>query len=81
VSTAKTAAPTGIPKCCTVSQLVERTGLSRATISRALSRGELEHYRMGSRAVIPESAVVAWLEANRISRRPRRHRSTEEQQP
>jgi excisionase family DNA binding protein len=70
-----------LPQCFNVAQLVERTGLSRATISRALSRGELEHYRMGSRAVIPESAAVAWLEANRISQRQRRSHSNEKQQP
>jgi excisionase family DNA binding protein len=78
MSITKTAATTGIPKCCSVSQLVERTGLSRATISRALSHGELEHYRVGSRAVIPESAVIAWLESKRIGRRPRFRRQPEE---
>jgi hypothetical protein len=42
-----------------------------------LSRGDIEHYRIGSRAVIPESAAVAWLESQRISKSPKlRNRPT-----
>jgi hypothetical protein len=46
-------------------------GLSRRPSTAALSSGELEHYRVGSRALIPEPSAVAWLEARRIGRRPR----------
>jgi excisionase family DNA binding protein len=60
-----------LPKCYSVAQLCERTGLSRATVSRALNCGDLEHYRMGSRVLIPELAAVAWLERHRIGRLPR----------
>ena len=59
-----------LPQCYSVAQLCDRTGLSRATVSRALSRGELEHYRIGSRAVIPAPAVMLWLERNKVGRRP-----------
>lgn len=54
-----------------IASLAERLGLSRRTITAALSSGDLEHYRVGSRALIPESAAVAWLESKRISKRPR----------
>jgi hypothetical protein len=43
----------------------------RTTVSQALSRGDLEHYRVGSRVVIPEPAVLSWLESHRISKRPK----------
>ena len=33
--------------------------------------GDLEHYRIGGRAVIAEADAVAWLESHRISKRPR----------
>jgi excisionase family DNA binding protein len=59
----------------TISELMKRTRLGRTLISQALSRGELEHYRIGSRAVIPESAAVAWLESQRVGKRPQRQRS------
>jgi excisionase family DNA binding protein len=60
-----------LPQVFSIAQLCERLGLSRRTLTAALSSGELEHYRVGSRALIPEPAVVAWLEARRIGRRPR----------
>jgi excisionase family DNA binding protein len=60
-----------VPQCLTISELMKRTRLGRTLISQALSRGELEHYRIGSRAVIPESAAVAWLESQRISKSPK----------
>jgi excisionase family DNA binding protein len=59
-----------LPVCYNVGEVCQRTGLSRATVSRALSSGDLEHYRIGSRAVIPAAAVVAWLERHRVARRP-----------
>jgi excisionase family DNA binding protein len=60
-----------LPACFSVAELCRRTGLGRTTVSQALSRGDLEHYRIGARVVIPEPAVVSWLEAHRISKRPR----------
>lgn len=68
---ANKAAPAGLPVVFSIAELGARLGLSRRTITAALSSGELEHYRVGSRALIPEPAVVAWLEARRIGRRPR----------
>jgi excisionase family DNA binding protein len=73
--------PPALPRLFSIKQVAEHTGLSRRTIVSALSSGDLEHYRVGSRAIIPEPAIVAWLESKRIVRRPRRHRSTGEQQP
>lgn len=64
-------APSTLPRLFSIQQVAELTGLSRRTITMALSRGDLDHYRMGSRAVIPEPAVVAWLEANRVGKRAR----------
>jgi excisionase family DNA binding protein len=61
----------GLPVVFSIADLGARLGLSRRTITAALSSGELEHYRVGSRALIPESSAVAWLEARRIGRRPR----------
>lgn len=60
-----------MPQCLTIKQLMQRTGLGRTSISQALSRGDLEHYRIGGRAVIAEADAVAWLESHRISKRPR----------
>jgi excisionase family DNA binding protein len=60
-----------LPTCFSVAELCRRTGLGRTTVSQALSRGDLEHYRVGSRVVIPEPAVVSWLESHRISKRPK----------
>lgn len=74
---AKGPAPTPAPKlprCFSIKQLVDHLSLSRTTISRAISTGELEHYRIGSRAVIPETAVLKWLEARRVTRNPVEHR-------
>jgi excisionase family DNA binding protein len=64
-------AAAGLPVVFSIAELGARLGLSRRTITGALSSGELEHYRVGSRALIPEPAAVAWLEARRIGRRPR----------
>jgi excisionase family DNA binding protein len=55
-----------LPKCYTVRELCERLGVSRWTIGRALSAGELDHYRLGARVVVAEPAAVAWLERCRI---------------
>ena len=63
-----------VPQCLSIKQLMERTGLGRTTVSQALSRGDLEHYRLGSRVAIPEAAAVAWLESHRISKQPRLRR-------
>ena len=60
-----------LPTCFSVAELCRRTGLGRTTVSQALSRGDLEHYRVGSRVVIPEPAVLSWLESHRISKRPK----------
>jgi excisionase family DNA binding protein len=59
-----------LPVCYSVAEVCRRTGLGRTTVSQALSRGDLEHYRIGSRALIPAGAVVAWLERHRVARRP-----------
>jgi excisionase family DNA binding protein len=66
-----TPAPT-LPRLFSIQQVAEHTGLGRRTIVSALSSGDLEHYRVGSRAIIPETAIIAWLESKRIGRRPRR---------
>jgi excisionase family DNA binding protein len=60
---------TGLPVCLSVAEVCRQTGLGRTTISQALSRGDLEHYRIGARAVIPAASVVAWLERHRVGRR------------
>jgi excisionase family DNA binding protein len=60
-----------LPQVFSIAELCGRLGLSRRTITAALSSGELEHYRVGSRALIAEPAVVSWLESKRIGRRPR----------
>jgi len=60
----------GVPRCFTVAELCRVTGLGRTTVSQALGRGDLEHYRIGARVVIPETAIITWLESHRISRRP-----------
>lgn len=63
-------APT-LPRCFSIKQLAQHIGVSRRTITSALSSGALEHYRIGIRAIIPEPAVIAWLESCRVGNRPR----------
>jgi excisionase family DNA binding protein len=70
--------PSTLPRLFSIKQVAEHTGLSRRTIVAALSSGDLEHYRVGSRAIIPETAIIAWLESKRIGRRPRLRRQPEE---
>lgn len=41
---------------------------------RTLGTGDLEHYRIGARAVIPETALVKWLESQRLTKNPMEHR-------
>ena len=57
-----------LPRVFSMADLSAHLGLSRRTIVSALSAGDLEHYRVGSRALIPEPAALAWLEAKRIGR-------------
>lgn len=61
----------GLPRVFSIAGLAEELGLSRRTVCRALSSGDLEHYRVGARALIPEPAALAWLESQRVGRRPR----------
>lgn len=63
--------PATVPQCLSIKQLMQRTGLGRTLISQALSRGDLEHFRVGGRALIPAAAAAAWLETHRITKRPR----------
>lgn len=60
-----------LPKVFSIAELADHLRLSRRTITGALSSGTLDHYRVGSRALIPEPAVVAWLESQRVGRRAR----------
>lgn len=63
--------PAALPRVFSIGSLADHLGLSRRTVCRALSSGELEHYRVGARALIPEPAALAWLESQRVGRRPR----------
>jgi len=73
-TTAKSQTPTlALQRCFSIKEVCEHVGLSRRTITGALATGDLEHYRVGSRLVIPESAVVKWLESQRITKNPVEH--------
>lgn len=63
--------PEGLPRVFSIGGLAGQLGISRRTVCRALSAGDLEHYRVGARALIPEPAALAWLESQRVGRRPR----------
>ncbi len=52
-------------------QVAELCGLSRRSVYRAVDTGELAAYRLSNRVRIPESAVEAWLAANRVRPRER----------
>lgn len=69
--TEQTNKPEALPRVFSIGSLAEHLGLSRRTVCRALSSGELEHYRVGARALIPEPAALSWLESQRVGRRPR----------
>lgn len=60
-----------LPRVFSIAELAEHLRLSRRTITSALSSGVLDHYRVGSRALIPEPAVVSWLESQRVGRSAR----------
>ena len=60
-----------LPRVFSIAELATYLRLSRRTITSALSSGVLDHYRVGARALIPEPAVVAWLESQRVGRRAR----------
>ena len=60
-----------LPRVFAIAELAQHLRLSRRTIVSALSSGVLDHYRVGSRALIPEPAVIAWLESQRVGRRAR----------
>lgn len=55
-----------VPECYTVAQLCRRLNLGRTTVSHALNRGDLEHFRIGARVLVPAPAVVAWLDRHRV---------------
>lgn len=71
MATEATSKPDRLPRVFSISGLADHLGLSRRTVCRALSCGDLEHYRVGARALIPEPAVLAWLESQRVGRPPR----------
>ena len=55
-----------------IAELAQHLRLSRRTVERSVWSGALEHYRIGARIIMHESAALAWLESHRITRRPRR---------
>jgi excisionase family DNA binding protein len=58
-----------LPRVWSLNNLAAHLGLSRRTLNYALAAGDLDHYRVGTRALIPEASVIAWLESQRVSRR------------
>ena len=64
-----------LPRVFSIAGLAGHLTVSRRTIVRALSSGDLEHYRVGARALISEPAALAWLESQRVGRRIRRSAS------
>jgi excisionase family DNA binding protein len=60
-----------LPRVFSIGGLAGHLGISRRTVCRALSSGDLEHYRVGARALIPEPAALSWLESQRVGRPPR----------
>lgn len=71
MATEATSKPDRLPRVFSIGGLADHLGLSRRTVCRALSSGDLEHYRVGARALIPEPAALAWLESQRVGRPPR----------
>lgn len=67
--------PTNEGRFFTVAELAEHLRLSRRTVERAIWAGDLEHYRLGARIIINETAVNTWLGAHRVgkSRIGRKH--------
>ena len=51
-------------------EAAEETGLSRATIDRAIAARQLAASKMGARVIIPRRAIEEWIEANL---RPAKH--------
>lgn len=53
----------------TVSDVIQKTKLSRATICRAMKSGDLVAFRFGRAVRIDPNDLKAWLAANRDERR------------
>ncbi len=53
----------------TVSDVIQKTKLSRATICRAMKSGDLVAFRFGRAVRVDRSDLEAWLSANRDERR------------
>ena len=50
----------------TIEQVCQRVQLSPCAVRRAITRGELQAYKLASRIRIPESAVAAWLDRSEV---------------
>lgn len=64
--TDKTDRTDSLPRLLTVSEAARWLRVSRRTVERSLWAGEMEHYRIGSRIVIPESSARIFLESRKI---------------
>lgn len=62
----KTDGTDGLPRVMTVSEAARWLRVSRRTVERALWSGEMGHYRIGVRIVIPESSLASYLEARKV---------------
>lgn len=51
-----------------VSEVARRLGVSRQHVRNLINRGDLPAHRFGTLYVVPESAVEAYLESNRVIR-------------
>jgi excisionase family DNA binding protein len=50
-----------------IPQAGRRTGLSRTTLYRLMSEGQLEYVNIGTRRLIPEDALQSLVAANRTT--------------
>lgn len=46
----------------TVNDVIKKTNLSKPTILKLLNEGEISSFRVGKRRLIPEAALVRWVE-------------------
>ena len=56
--------PRGLaPRAFSISDAAQRMGISRATLFREINRGRLTALKVGSKTIVTDAAIEAWLAA------------------
>ncbi len=56
-----------VTKMHSVEETAKLFGVSKQTMYRIINRGELPAVKVGKRIVVPDSAIAAFIESNRVA--------------